>query len=188
MKTVGFHFVEKTRNRMTGFIVIGERSSIFNNYISVYNFKKGRRDMSLIRITTILWACSMLVAGCTASAHAFLYEQHISFSLNNAPDYLDLWITSDIHLTKEFYVIQKIGHIMAFGFLYFLVLQSTKKVGISLLVCGCFAFLTEVLQLHFNRNGRLFDVGVDILGILIAFVLSQALKTIRVAEKSSCNP
>ena len=143
--------------------------------------------MSFIRITTILWACFMLVAGCTASAHAFLYEQQISFSPNRAPDYFDLWITSDIHLTKEFYVIQKIGHIMAFSFLYLLVFRSTKKAGFSFLLCGIFAFLTEVMQLHFNRNGRFFDVGVDILGILIIFVVCQTLRPVSVAEKSTYN-
>ncbi|QBP41827.1 VanZ family protein [Paenisporosarcina antarctica] len=127
--------------------------------------------MFLAPYLLIIWAIFILMAGCTSDAHAFLYDQLVSFNMNLTPNYRDLLITSDIHFSNEFYVIQKIGHIVAFGLLYFLVLTTIKRFGISIILCSVYAVFTEVLQLHFNRNGRLFDVGVDLLGILLAYFL-----------------
>ena len=122
-----------------------------------------------------VWAVIILIAGCTSDAHAFLYEQVIEFNVEIAPNFRDLLITNDIHITNEFYVIQKIGHIYAFGLLFLLLLNWIKRYKITLMLCGTFAFMTEVLQLFFSRNGRLFDVGIDIVGILFSYVLCRAI-------------
>lgn len=129
--------------------------------------------MFLAPYLLFIWAIFILMAGCTSDAHAFLYDQLVSFNVDLTPNYRDLLITSDIHFSNEFYVIQKIGHIVAFGLLYLLVLTTIKRYGISFLLCSFYAVFTEVLQLHFNRNGRLFDVGVDLLGILLAYFLHK---------------
>ena len=102
----------------------------------------------------------------------------INFHLNEAPNFRDLLITHDIHLHKEFYIIQKIGHIAAFGLLFILLLATIKRFTYAFILCSLFAFFTELLQLYFQRNGRLFDVGVDILGILIALFLCKAFTPI----------
>lgn len=123
----------------------------------------------------LFWIVTILVAGCTADAHAFLYEQAISFHLDVTPNFRDLFITHDIYLEKEFYVIQKIGHISAFGLLFFFLFATIKRLGHAFILCSMFAFFTEILQLYFQRNGRLFDVGVDMIGILLAFLLCKSL-------------
>ena len=126
----------------------------------------------------VFWIFIILVAGCTSDAHAFLYEQKINFHLNEAPNFRDLLITHDIHLHEEFYIIQKIGHIAAFGLLFILLLATIKRFTYAFILCSLFAFFTELLQLYFQRNGRLFDVGVDILGILIALFLCKSFTPI----------
>lgn len=135
-----------------------------------------------------VWAVIILIAGCTSDAHAFLYEQVIEFNVKIAPNFRDLLITNDIHISNEFYVIQKIGHISAFGLLFFLLLNWIKRFKIALFLCGMFAFITEVLQLFFNRNGRLFDVGIDIVGILFSYVWCKAilLKSKEVSVYENC--
>lgn len=125
-------------------------------------------------ILLVFWIVIILVAGCTSDAHAFLYEQAISFHLNGAPNFRDLLITHDIHLHKEFYIIQKIGHIAAFGLLFIFILATIKTFRLAFILCSLFAFFTEILQLYFQRNGRLFDVGVDIIGILIALFICKS--------------
>ena len=120
-----------------------------------------------------IWTFIILVAGCTSDAQAFLYNQVIHFQVEFAPNFRDLLITNDIHFTKEFYVIQKIGHIVAFGILYFFLLHWIKRHGNAFILCGTFALYTEILQLFFSRNGRFFDVGVDMVGILISYFLSR---------------
>lgn len=127
--------------------------------------------MLLYPLLTFLWASFIVVAACTLNAHAFLYEQVVQFTFEFTPDFLDLLITSDIHLTNEFYLIQKTGHMFTFGVLYFFHYLWMKKMGIALVLTGIFAAFSEVLQLYFNRNGRLFDVGVDLVGMVIAYLI-----------------
>lgn len=133
--------------------------------------------MFLAPYLLFVWAVIMLVAGCTSDAHAFLYDQVIGFNFEVAPNFLDLLITNDIHLKKEFYIIQKIGHIFAFGVLYFLMLSWIKRNGTAFILCGMFALYTEILQLYFSRNGRIFDVGVDLVGILLSFLLCKIISS-----------
>jgi VanZ family protein len=120
-----------------------------------------------------IWAFIILVAGCTSDAHAFLYNQVIHFQVEFAPNFRDLLITNDIHFKKKFYVIQKIGHIVAFGILYFFLLHWIKRQVSAIILCGSFALYTEILQLFFSRNGRFFDVGIDMVGILITYFLCR---------------
>ena len=98
-------------------------------------------------ILVFIWAFIILVAGCTSDAHAFLYNQVIHFHVELAPNFRDLLITNDIHFIKEFYVIQKIGHIVAFGILYFFLLHWIKRQVSAFILCGSFALYTEILQL-----------------------------------------
>lgn len=125
-------------------------------------------------LLTFLWAGFIFVAACTSNAHAFLYEQVVQFTFEFAPNFMDLLITSDIHLTNEFYLIQKAGHMFTFGILYFLHYLWVKKLGTAFILTGIFAAFSEVLQLYFNRNGRLFDVGVDFVGIFVAFLFCKS--------------
>jgi len=125
-------------------------------------------------LMTFLWSIFIFVAACTSDAHAFLYEHVVLFYFEPAPNYMDLLITSDIHLTKEFYLIQKTGHMFTFGMLYFFHLLWMKRAGTAFLLTGICAAFSEVLQLYFNRNGRLFDIGVDLVGICFAYLICRA--------------
>ena len=46
----------------------------------------------------------------------------------------------------------------------------------AFVLCGLFALFTEVLQLFFERSGRLSDVLIDIGGVYLAYRLSIAVK------------
>jgi VanZ family protein len=39
-----------------------------------------------------------------------------------------------------------------------------------------FAALTEFLQLYFSRGGRLFDIGIDLIGILAALGMATIIR------------
>ncbi|MCM3088657.1 VanZ family protein [Bhargavaea ginsengi] len=122
-------------------------------------------------IYTLLWAAFIVIATCTSDPHAFLYERAVSFHLDFLPNFHDLLILSDIHLQSNFYLIQKTGHLLSFGVLYGLLVTWIKRPGQAFVLCGLFALFTEVLQLFFLRSGRLFDVGIDLLGIFLAYQL-----------------
>lgn len=134
---------------------------------------KGNFIVNVYPVLTFWWAVFIIIAICTSDAHAFLYEQVVQFHFESAPDFIDLLITSDIHLTQDFYLIQKIGHMITFGILYVFHLLWTKSTGTAFVLTGIFAAFSEVLQLYFNRNGRFFDVGVDLVGISLALLICR---------------
>lgn len=131
-------------------------------------------------LAALLWAAGILIVMCTSSAQAFMYEQVLNYEFNFTPDPSDLFITSDVDLTDAFYLLQKAGHILSFGILYMLVFNWLRNHYKAFVLCILFAFCSEVLQLFFERNGRLFDVGVDLIGILVAVAIIRQFQANKV--------
>lgn len=115
-----------------------------------------------------------MVATCTSDAQAFLYDQTVNFRFERTPNYVDLFILNDIHLTRKFYLIQKTGHMITFGIMYCFHLMWMKSFGSAFVCTGIVAAFSEVLQLYFNRSGRLFDIGVDLVGIFLAYFICKS--------------
>jgi len=134
-------------------------------------------------IYTLLWAALIVIATCTSDPRAFLYELEVSFHLESAPNLYDLLILSDIQFESNFYLLQKIGHFLSFGVLYGLFVTWIKRPGLAFVLCGVFALFTEILQLFFGRNGRLFDVGIDLLGIFLASQLCMYVNRQRTEDE-----
>jgi VanZ family protein len=47
---------------------------------------------------------------------------------------------------------------------------------IILALAASFAALTEFMQLYFNRGGRAFDIGFDLLGILLTLAIASLFR------------
>jgi len=118
----------------------------------------------------------ILIATCTSDPHAFLYQQVVSFKVDSSPVFTDLFIVGDIPWTSSFYLIQKASHIIGFGVLFIMLQRQFNNIKTAFVISGLFALLTEVLQLYFSRSGRLFDVGIDLVGIFFAFILYKSIK------------
>lgn len=131
--------------------------------------------LKLASFLTLICAAFIVVAACTSNAYDFLYHQHVNFKLNLSPSFSDLLIVSDFRLTSHFFLIQKLGHMAAFGLLFTLLFLWIRKAGIAFVCCGLFAVGTEILQLYFGRNGRLYDMGIDMLGVCLAFAVCRLL-------------
>ena len=71
-------------------------------------------------------------------------------------------------------MIQKTAHVIGFGLLYMLLLRGFNNIKVAFVISGLYAFTTEFLQLFFNRSGRLIDVGIDLVGIYLAYLLCQS--------------
>lgn len=130
--------------------------------------------MSMNRIFVFLWAIIIIIATCNNDAHAFLYDQIIRFSFNASPNLTDLFIIDDIDFTDSFYFLQKTGHFISFALLYVLLFNWLKKHFLSVIIAVSFAIITEILQLYFMRDGRLFDAFIDTVGIFLAFITINA--------------
>ena len=132
--------------------------------------------MPIYQLMTFLWAAFIVIATCTSDAHAFLFEQAIQFNFKTSPNFMELLITSDIHFKEKFYQIQKAGHIISFGVLFVLHFIWMKKLGIAFALTVICAAFSEILQLYFQRNGRLFDIGVDLVGIGLALLVCISIR------------
>lgn len=131
----------------------------------------------------VLWAAVILVVMCTSDAEAFLYDQILHYELNLSPNFFDLLRYSDVALTDTFYLIQKSGHMLSFGILYILVFNWLNTHAKALWICALFAISSEIIQLFFQRTGRLFDVGIDLIGIFLAYKLTVKIS----ANKAKSN-
>ncbi|MGB5947494.1 VanZ family protein [Paenisporosarcina sp.] len=129
------------------------------------------------RILTGLWAVMILVGSCTSDPQLFIYNQYVNFDFQSAINFRDLFIISDFQLTSTFFLFQKVGHFAGFALLFFLLFNWIKSYRFTFVLCVIFALLTEVLQLYFNRNGRLYDVGVDSIGLVAGYLMCHYFYT-----------
>lgn len=133
----------------------------------------------------VLWAIGILVVICTSDAEAFVYDQTLNYVLDFTPDFSELLITSDVGLTDAFYLLQKAGHVLLFGILYLLVFNWLDNRKNAFFICSLFALSSEVIQLFFQRDGRLLDVGFDLMGIFLAYGLCNSLKKLKDADANN---
>jgi len=95
------------------------------------------------------------------------------FLLSNTPDLP----SNQIHLLD--FILKKTAHMLEYGILTFLLFRSFKfkKLETSLLLALSYAFTDEIHQLFVpGRGGRISDVFIDLLGIIIATKLIRKLK------------
>ncbi|WP_213422775.1 VanZ family protein [Bhargavaea massiliensis] len=130
-----------------------------------------------------MWAAIILTAMCTGDPRAFLYAGKVSYHIEFTPNFHDLLLVDDINLDSTFYLIQKTGHFLSFGFLYFFLVTWIRRPYKAFVLCGLFALFTEILQLFFGRSGRLFDVGIDLLGISLAYLICTYINSQRSADE-----
>ena len=129
------------------------------------------------RILTGLWVAIILVGSCTSDPQLFIYQQYVNFNFQSDVNFRNLFIISDFQLTSTFFLFQKIGHFAGFALLFFFLFNWIKTYRVSIVLCVIFALLTEILQLYFNRNGRFYDVGVDVIGLVAGYLMCQYFYT-----------
>lgn len=116
---------------------------------------------------TLLWAVAIFILTCTASFTGFLENGEVRFVWDGHPSFAKLLSPLPLHLSSGF-LLQKCGHVFAFLILTFLLQTKYHSKRFIVVLAVSYASLTEFLQLYFSRDGRLFDIGIDLIGILIA--------------------
>ena len=84
-------------------------------------------------------------------------------------------------------IVYKSGHFIFFFMVAFVLFLSASRLSIShtplAILLGLFAIASEGMQLHLlDRNTRLFDLGVDISGIVLAWLLASLILNSKKAE------
>lgn len=122
-----------------------------------------------------VWCVAILIFTCVSSFQDLLQLGVLKFRWDSRPTFSDFLSPLPYDLSKGF-LLQKFGHIVVFQVLTFLLLVKYRSTCIILIVAAAFATLTEFLQLFFTRGGRAFDVGFDLIGILIALGIAGFFK------------
>jgi VanZ family protein len=119
-----------------------------------------------------LWAGVIFVLTCTASFQGVVDSGVIQFRWEGDPLITDLFLPLPKTLSQDF-LMQKFGHLAAFFLFTVLLLKSIHSKSLTLILAISYAVLTEVLQLFFTRDGRIFDIGFDAIGILLGLSLGS---------------
>jgi len=137
----------------------------------------------------LIWGGFIFICTCTSDFNILAETGEIRFLWDSQPDFSELLLPLPEELNSAF-ILQKSGHIIAFLVLTVLLLEKIKSqaVGFALaLICAVF---TEFLQLYFGRDGRLFDIGIDTVGIFLAlgictFIIKREMPQIAIREQSN---
>jgi VanZ family protein len=135
-------------------------------------------------LLVVIWAAIIFIFTCTERMEDIFEHLSIVFVLDAKPNFQELLFPLPSEIGPEF-ILRKMGHGLCFLIFTLLLARLYQNrlmsIGISLL----YACATEFFQLYFSRDGRLFDVGFDSLGILTAIILlSIPSKQISLTRKS----
>lgn len=120
-----------------------------------------------MRITAvIIWGIVLFVFTCANNSKFWRTAQMPTFQWVSNPDFLVLLKTTFTLTTG--YAIQKVGHFLGFAVFGILLYRRNNSVWKSFILSVMYAILTELLQLYFGRDGRLYDVVIDSAGIVLA--------------------
>jgi len=114
----------------------------------------------------------ILVLTCTSSFSGLVESGLLRFVWVTDPDFTEFLSPLPSQLSEAF-LLQKAGHSLAFLVLTFLLFSHFRSRLLVLLLTSVFALITEFLQLYFGRGGRLFDIGFDLIGVLLAIGFHQ---------------
>lgn len=121
-------------------------------------------------IPLVLWGGAILLFTCVSDFTGFLLTHSFQFQWVEQPQFAQLLLLPKS--IEHSYLIQKIGHYIAFFILAFVSpFQPRKTMFLGIL----FALLTEFLQLYFGRSGRLLDVGYDAAGLFLGVLIMMKL-------------
>jgi VanZ family protein len=118
------------------------------------------------------WAIILGILTCSINLEALLSTHTMQFIFNSHPDYSD-YFAFDLTQIHPKWVLVKFGHFAGFGVMDILFLNVFRKHKYALLMTFLFAAATEILQLYFNRDGRLYDVIIDSLGAILSYYMAQ---------------
>lgn len=118
----------------------------------------------------IVWAGAIFALTCASDSGFWQKNEAPRFHWTKAPDYSELTLFKPEIGNKQ-WMLRKVGHFVSFGALAVLLVLGSGSRRAGFAVAVSYAVLTELLQLHFHRDGRLFDIAIDTAGIACFLML-----------------
>lgn len=122
-------------------------------------------------VLALSWTGLLFIFTCTVSLSMLLKHQSIHFMFNPDPDFREFFNLMDINKIHHEWIIVKLGHFVAFAIMDALLFNLVRQKNTALLLSVLFAVATEIFQLYFHRDGRLYDVLIDTGGAAFTYWL-----------------
>ncbi|MCL6442903.1 MAG: VanZ family protein [Alicyclobacillus sp.] len=120
-------------------------------------------------LVVLIWAC--ILGYFIFSAKPF--STHLSsFHFTTNIRWRKLLIM-DLHFTSQKWCISKVGHFLGFLTLDVLLFQLCRRRDVSAWIAILFGISTEFSQLFFGRDGRLYDMIIDSLGVALSYYIQS---------------
>ncbi|MEK5445915.1 VanZ family protein [Paenibacillus sp. FSL R7-0331] len=121
-----------------------------------------------------LWGIVLFIFTCAADSSFWSKGAMPYFHLTPSPDFRNL-LQMDIRYT-EIFITRKIGHFVGFAIFGMLLYRINKSYIQSIVWSILFAVSTEIFQLYFGRDGRIYDMVNDSAGIVTGIILIAVVK------------
>lgn len=124
----------------------------------------------------LVWGLFLGLDTWTDNLGNLLRFESIGFRWIPHPNFWSFFYWFDLSKIHHHFVIVKIGHFLGFAIFDFLLFRWRNIHKEALVISFTFALLTEILQLFFGRDGRLYDLMIDSLGAMtVYFVVKSKL-------------
>lgn len=121
----------------------------------------------------LFWAGVLCVNTWAKSLDQLMAFQSVGFSWHASPDFWRFFYFGDFDLNHPYFIFVKLGHFTGFAIMDVLIYSLLKRHGRSAVISITFALFTEILQLYFGRDGRLYDLCIDSLGVLTVYMIMK---------------
>ncbi|MED1201776.1 VanZ family protein [Heyndrickxia acidicola] len=143
---------------------------------------RNRKMLGLKWAMILLWGLVLCINTFTENLESLMSFQSVGFHWNWEPDYLSFFNMNDLTTIDPDFILVKTGHFMGFAIMDLLIYNLTRSHKRSILFSMIFAFMTEFFQLFFGRDGRLYDMCIDSIGIWCVYFLLKWGQTIKQAK------
>jgi hypothetical protein len=125
-------------------------------------------------LLVIIWGCILALHTWTENLGDLLRLQSIGFRWISSPNYLSFFNFTDITRIHHDFVVVKTGHFIGFAIFDLLLFNWKKNHKVAIAIAVIFALTTEVLQLFMGRDGRLYDLMIDSLGVMTVYYILKS--------------
>jgi hypothetical protein len=125
-------------------------------------------------LLVIIWGCILALNTWTENLGDLLRLQSIGFRWISSPNYLSFFDFTDITRIHHDFVVVKTGHFIGFAIFDLLLFNWKKNHKVAIAIAVVFALTTEVLQLFMGRDGRLYDLMIDSLGVMTVYYILKS--------------
>ncbi|WP_373893836.1 VanZ family protein [Virgibacillus sp. CBA3643] len=121
----------------------------------------------------ILWMIFIFIVTCTEDVHALFGNGDISFTFTWTPDWDNFF---QLYPLVDASILELLGHFIMFFVLTCLLMAIFKEYRHVIVAANTYAIFTEILQVFFGRGADIYDVGANVIGIVVAVGVGCLLK------------